>query len=387
VRVATAAALLLAPGAAAAWPAHDGGRGLFEVRSALTAPAGDIALTLSGTGYRVEPRREPGASGNRDILDGGLQLSVGWGRGLETWLRFDAPLQANDAGTFLSPSDGVLGAKVELPVHRKWLHAGLAGTVSVPWGKRARGLSTGTWDPGAALLLTVPLPDAGDRTAARLHVNLGYRRFGDDRGRGFEGWPLYYLEPVYPAGATGRLDLRGAAEFSARRVTVFAELILDRLTGGDVSWGEGPVFVTPGFRYALGGSMSLTMAGKITLAIDDPATTALRPPEELFPDWQIGFALTWSRTGVTSDRDRDGVPDATDRCPYLAEDLDGVADSDGCPEIDADADGIPDEQDGCPEAAEDPDGDRDWDGCPDADVVEEEPAPEGMPAPAASSRE
>ena len=32
------------------------------------------------------------------------------------------------------------------------------------------------------------------------------------------------------------------------------------------------------------------------------------------------------------DRDGDGIPDAKDACPYEAEDMDGVEDSDGCPE-------------------------------------------------------
>jgi hypothetical protein len=70
-----------------------------------------------------------------------------------------------------------------------------------------------------------------------------------------------------------------------------------------------------------------------------------------------------SMTVGPTDRDGDGVPDDTDQCPDTAEDKDGVADGDGCPETDADKDGIPDDKDKCPEAAEDGSTPPD-DGCP-----------------------
>lgn len=46
---------------------------------------------------------------------------------------------------------------------------------------------------------------------------------------------------------------------------------------------------------------------------------------------------------------RDVPPIADDRCPFMREDLDGVADTDGCPEDDADADNVRDASDLCPE--------------------------------------
>lgn len=69
------------------------------------------------------------------------------------------------------------------------------------------------------------------------------------------------------------------------------------------------------------------------------------------------------------DQDRDGIPDSEDRCPLDAEDLDGLADEDGCPEEDADADGLADAQDLCPTTAETINGFEDADGCPDQDRV------------------
>jgi outer membrane protein OmpA-like peptidoglycan-associated protein len=95
---------------------------------------------------------------------------------------------------------------------------------------------------------------------------------------------------------------------------------------------------------------------------------------------------------AVTDRDHDGIPDASDKCPDVAgppenagcpdkdRDKDGVVDRkdkcpdvagpperDGCPIADADKDGIPDDKDKCPTEAEDKDGFEDEDGCPDPD--------------------
>jgi hypothetical protein len=67
------------------------------------------------------------------------------------------------------------------------------------------------------------------------------------------------------------------------------------------------------------------------------------------------------------DDDGDHVSDANDHCPDQAEDMDGHDDDDGCPDEDDDHDGIPDGYDSCPNEPEDRDGDRDDDGCPDGD--------------------
>jgi outer membrane protein OmpA-like peptidoglycan-associated protein len=83
----------------------------------------------------------------------------------------------------------------------------------------------------------------------------------------------------------------------------------------------------------------------------------------------LGACGGMPRTG-RGDRDRDGVPDAADRCPLVQEDIDGDADEDGCPEGsvgDRDADGLDDPHDACPDDAEDEDGFDDQDGCPDPD--------------------
>ncbi|MDB4986562.1 MAG: internalin [Myxococcaceae bacterium] len=67
------------------------------------------------------------------------------------------------------------------------------------------------------------------------------------------------------------------------------------------------------------------------------------------------------------DRDHDGILDDVDQCPDQAEDRDGFADEDGCPDLDNDGDSVPDASDSCANNAEDRDGFADEDGCPDPD--------------------
>ena len=84
------------------------------------------------------------------------------------------------------------------------------------------------------------------------------------------------------------------------------------------------------------------------------------------PDLRVlaSFGFTPQRN---PDRDGDGILNADDECPAVAEDLDGFQDDDGCPEQDNDADGIPDLADECRDEPEDLDGVEDENGCPDLD--------------------
>jgi OOP family OmpA-OmpF porin len=81
--------------------------------------------------------------------------------------------------------------------------------------------------------------------------------------------------------------------------------------------------------------------------------------------------LAWKRAETCggTDFDGDGIADVMDRCPKEPEDVDGINDDDGCPDVDPygdeDADGVRNIDDGCPEEAEDFDGHNDEDGCPE----------------------
>lgn len=101
------------------------------------------------------------------------------------------------------------------------------------------------------------------------------------------------------------------------------------------------------------------------------------------------------------DRDGDGIDDTRDRCPEQAEDRDGVADDDGCPDLDEDGDGVLDATDACRSEPEDRDNYDDADGCPDPDndkdgtldvedgcpTVAGVPDQRGCPAPSSFSEE
>lgn len=76
------------------------------------------------------------------------------------------------------------------------------------------------------------------------------------------------------------------------------------------------------------------------------------------------------------DSDGDGFDDDEDACIFDAEDHDGFADDDGCPDPDNDADGLLDANDACPDQSEDSDGFQDQDGCPEADN-DEDGVPDG----------
>ena len=50
------------------------------------------------------------------------------------------------------------------------------------------------------------------------------------------------------------------------------------------------------------------------------------------PDYRVALGISFALP--EHDADLDGVPDATDHCPHLEEDHDGVEDGDGCPDFD-----------------------------------------------------
>ena len=91
------------------------------------------------------------------------------------------------------------------------------------------------------------------------------------------------------------------------------------------------------------------------------------------PDWRLMVGVRMTRPGGgggPADLDGDGLV-VDDQCPREAEDMDGYADGDGCPDLDNDGDGVPDSSDGAPMDPEDRDGYADDDGVPDLDNDED----------------
>ncbi|HSA24008.1 MAG TPA: hypothetical protein P5076_21290, partial [Myxococcota bacterium] len=101
------------------------------------------------------------------------------------------------------------------------------------------------------------------------------------------------------------------------------------------------------------GVIGVGCGGTVEVARPDPAPTATAAePVAVAP-------------APPADQDRDGIADAQDACPKVAEDLDGHRDLDGCPDPDNDRDGIVDAQDRCPGDPETRNDFEDLDGCPD----------------------
>lgn len=81
------------------------------------------------------------------------------------------------------------------------------------------------------------------------------------------------------------------------------------------------------------------------------------------PDVRVMSGLSF--VPPRADSDRDGVDDSDDQCVFLAEDLDGFQDDDGCPDPDNDNDLVPDLDDKCPNQPAEEGRDDDEDGCTD----------------------
>ncbi len=158
-----------------------------------------------------------------------------------------------------------------------------------------------------------------------------------------------------------------------------------------------PVEALLGARFQTVGGLGLTLAGGRGLT-DAPGSPAWRALLRLSYATPATAATPAPESELDGDVDGDGVPDATDDCPDLAETVNGIRDTDGCPEgvpvgtgasndvvgpaatlaplaplpplvraLDSDGDGLADEVDSCPQAPEDRDGYDDGDGCPDPD--------------------
>lgn len=126
----------------------------------------------------------------------------------------------------------------------------------------------------------------------------------------------------------------------------------------------------PGVQFPLGSSLMLRTDYKI---LANFGTERFNNHGDTMIDWQWTAGLDFL-IGGGKDTDGDGINDNRDQCITDAEDFDGFADADGCPDDDNDGDGIADTIDACPtgdDAAEDFDGFADEDGCPELDNDED----------------
>jgi OmpA-OmpF porin, OOP family len=98
-------------------------------------------------------------------------------------------------------------------------------------------------------------------------------------------------------------------------------------------------------------------------AVPDADKDGVPDADDKCPD-KFGKVRTKEWYGC-ADTDQDGVPDPIDKCIDGKEDTDGFEDTDGCPDPDNDNDGILDDADECLLVPEIKNGFKDEDGCPD----------------------
>jgi len=171
-------------------------------------------------------------------------------------------------------------------------------------------------------------------------VNLGYR----------------YQKPAKMVSKVGSEALFsvGAGFVPSPVFKVMGELFGSTQFSGDVGTTAAEVAVAAQFT-PLSSPIAITLGGGPGLAQGAIGVPMFR----VF----AGVAFTHEK----NDLDGDGISDAADQCPTDLEDLDGVDDADGCPDVDNDGDALPDTADKCANEAEDLDGFEDADGCPDKD--------------------
>ncbi|MEZ4404323.1 MAG: hypothetical protein R3B06_30160 [Kofleriaceae bacterium] len=304
------------------------------------------------------------------------------------------------------------GATATTPVAARWGHelaiarglgarylVGLAVPTALQWGDRLRGIGLSEQPlqravfgdvrlhararivgaPGAlglavgvAAALTLPTGDDGDFAGEvgpvlAWSLRAGYRTdrlaLAGGVGLRLRTDEVVLLSPARPhgnelvaqLGAAARVAPVGRLLGSADRVWAVGEL--EAALGDDVgrgARGPSPAEVRLGLRVDLAHCWSMAIA----------AGGGITPAEVGSPGLRVVAQLTFHQD-PGRDRDGDGIRDADDACWSRAEDRDGFADADGCPDPDNDGDGIDDADDACPLAAEDYDGYRDADGCPD----------------------
>jgi len=178
---------------------------------------------------------------------------------------------------------------------------------------------------------------------ARLAVNLGARlRNTEALALGTEVGP----ELLFRVGAdvevvSDLLTLLGEVQGASHDFANANNTYVEALVGG---------------RLEVGGGFAVTLAGGRGFTEGYGSTAA-----------KVVAQIGWTAPRAPGDRDGDGIDDDADRCPDVAEDMDGFEDGDGCPDEDNDRDGVVDDADRCPVVAEDRDGFEDEDGCPDDD--------------------
>lgn len=138
------------------------------------------------------------------------------------------------------------------------------------------------------------------------------------------------------------------------------------LGAGASTFDEALIFHFTRFHVNYGAGIKFFLFQNMALAPEIRAYSSFDPfNTAVAATLNLTYYMTMKPKKI-SDRDGDGIADRKDKCPDQPETVNGVDDTDGCPEIlDRDKDGIPDDKDKCPDHPETVNGFLDEDGCPE----------------------
>ncbi|HRC56349.1 MAG TPA: choice-of-anchor D domain-containing protein [Kofleriaceae bacterium] len=368
---------------------------LLQVESPTVGQSGDWEVGL-GISHLVNPLQvdiDMSETSNlvsqRTVFDLGLAVALA-GR-VELGARVATMSQSGDESTVQGLKSGESNALGDAMIHAKLRLLGdgqgfglaLASTVTLPTATEDAYAGPGKLTASGQLLLGT----AARRWSAAANLGFGYQ----DKvalGNITQG-----NRALFGAGASLR---------ATDSLWLSAELFGALAVGQDVAKAASPVEALLGLRYRMARTVgiSLGLGTGVVRGVGAPAMhgvlafelapqarelAPLRPPApyvappdgdgDKIPDAEDhcadqaedndGFA---DRDGCPDpDNDFDGISDEADKCPMQREDKDGVEDADGCPDLDDDKDGVSGAADKCPKSAEDKDGFEDSDGCPDLD--------------------
>jgi outer membrane protein OmpA-like peptidoglycan-associated protein len=357
-----------------------------------THGAGGVAFSVMGT-YERRPlifykdgHRTADLVGSRLSTD----VSVAWGA-LE-WLDLGAALPlvvaqdgrgpGGDGLPDFAPGDPALALKAELlDKQRTGFGVALVGLATLPFGD-ARALA-GEADATATGRLALELPlgprfdvalNGGWRTRSPSHVD----QIALDDELLLGAGASWRLTPRLALVAEANVATAGTRPFATAEQTpadanggvrVHLWEGLQLVAGGGA--GLHPGYGSPEWRAVLGVEAAPRrhdfdgdrIADGRDACVDVPGV----PEAEGCPPVVAEAPAPPPAPTAPTDHDGDGLADADDVCPYLAEDKDGFRDDDGCPDPDDDLDLIADAYDADPHGAEDWDGYQDEDGLPDLD--------------------
>ena len=283
----------------------------------------------------------------------GADVVAGIGLGDRAAIGVDVPVFLFQDGTTGLPSTVVSGGRVptsglgDLAVlgkgtlvrndpHGVPLGFGLAalGAVTVPSGDRASFMSEGSATVSLRLLAEYALGVGALRASAGYTLRTQQETWPDASLGGYtfgDTIPWSIGATLRPKGVFPSLDKDDRQSWEIALHGAFAG------PGSSSFAASSPALLAVDERVALGHYHDTFVLAGADIGLDQAVGV---------PTFRAILAVGWAPR--SHDRDGDGIPDDTDECPDLAEDFDGIQDTDGCPEDDADGDGVLDTQDACP---------------------------------------